>query len=84
MTIKQEIQKINKDTERIREITKEISRIGHIETSDISILKRYKKAHNPEELEGSERICLRCGKGKQYRHGRYWTPCQICKNLRKG
>ena len=53
----------------------------HIETSDKSILKRYGKPHNTEEMEGMVKICSHCGQGKQYRHGRMWTPCQKCRQL---
>ena len=55
-----------------------------METSDRSILKRYKKAHNTEELQGMVKTCSHCGEGKQYRRGRMWTPCPLCKKLEKG
>jgi hypothetical protein len=55
---------------------------GHIETNDMSILKRYGKAHNPEEMEGMVKTCGHCNQGKQYRHGRFFTPCPICSKAR--
>jgi len=50
-------------------------------TNDLSLIYRYKKKHNPEEMEGSVKTCSHCGKGKQYRSGRMWTPCSVCRNL---
>jgi uncharacterized protein (DUF983 family) len=54
---------------------------GHIETNDKSILKRYGKPHNPEEMAGMTKQCPHCGQGTLYRRGRIWTPCKICRNL---
>jgi uncharacterized protein (DUF983 family) len=51
-----------------------------METSDKSILKRYKKAHNPSELDGMYKNCTHCGNGKLRRHGRYWGKCDFCGN----
>jgi hypothetical protein len=55
---------------------------GHIETFDKSILKRYKKRYNPEEMQEFVKVCSHCGRGKIYRFGRIWTPCPFCKNIR--
>ena len=59
---------------------KEKSNITNL-CSSKEILKRYKKSHNPEELEGSIKICSHCGV-KQYRCGRFFTPC-VCKDISK-
>jgi len=53
---------------------------GHIETNDKSILSRYGKKHNPDELAGTVKTCPHCGQGKLYRRGRMWTPCPVCRN----
>lgn len=53
------------------------------ETANIDIIFRYKKKHNPGELEGSVKVCSHCGKGKQYRCGRFFTPCLFCSNISK-
>ena len=50
-------------------------------TSDISFIYRYRKAHNPEELNGSTKTCPHCGQGKIYRSGRMWTPCSTCRDI---
>jgi len=83
MTIKNEIRKIKEQTKKIKEITQEIVNTGHIKTNDKSILKRYGKKHNPEELSGMIKTCSHCGKGKQKRHGRYFSPCNICGKIKK-
>ena len=57
--------------------------MSHIETNDKSILSRYGKQHNAGEMEGMVKTCSHCGGGKQYRHGRMWTPCSICRDLDK-
>ena len=51
-----------------------------METSDKTLIYRYKKAHNPEELSGSVRTCPHCNLAKQYRSGRMWTPCPVCRD----
>jgi len=54
-----------------------------METSDLNFVKEgFRKRSGKFQPEGMVKTCPHCGQGKKYRHGRFWTPCSVCRGAR--